>query len=230
MLNRLLSLDYRRRRLLASVPGGPLRDFLAEPFPAPGDDCRGVKFVALDLETTGLDARKHDIISMGWVCLSWAAIDLSTAQHRLVLPSGDIPEHSAVIHKITDDQAAQGEPLEAALALLLGVLAGTVLIAHHARVEFHFLDAACQRVFGGRFLIPVVDTQALALRQFERSNSGYSGKDLRLAALRDRHNLPRYPAHNALSDALAAAELFVAQMAQRQRESHVPLRQVLSKF
>jgi len=230
MLDRLLSLDHRRRRLLAKVPAGPLHEFLAHPFPGPHDDCRSVRFVALDLETTGLDARKDEIISMGWVRLSCTAIDLSTAQHRLVLPSGDIPEHSAVIHQITDDQAAQGEPLAAALALLLGVLAGTVLIAHHARVEFHFLDAACQRVFGGRFLVPVVDTQALALRQFERSNSAYGGKDLRLAALRDRYNLPRYPAHNALSDALAAGELFVAQMAQRERESHVPLRQILSRF
>jgi len=230
MLDRLLSLDYRRRRLLAKTSAGPLHEFMAVPFPGVRDDCRSLRYVALDLETTGLDAREDEIISMGWVCLGTGSIDLSTSQHRLVLPSGDIPEHSAIIHKITDDQAAQGEPLAAALSLLLSALAGTVLIAHHARVEFTFLDAACQRIFGGRFLIPVVDTQALAIQQFERGNRAYGGKDLRLAALRERYNLPRYPAHNALSDALAAAELFIAQMAQRGRETHLPLRRILSRF
>jgi DNA polymerase-3 subunit epsilon len=35
---------------------------------------------------------------------------------------------------------------------------------------------------------------------------------LRLAECRSRYNLPAYPAHNALMDALAAAELLLAQL------------------
>lgn len=36
------------------------------------------------------------------------------------------------------------------------------------------------------------------------------GEDLRLPRVRERYNLPRYTSHNALSDALACAEAYLA--------------------
>lgn len=214
MLERLFSLEHRRRKLLKEAPVGPLRDFLAVPFPSPREDCRDVEYVAMDLETTGVDPREDEIISFGLVCLTGRSIDLSTAQHRLVAPTREIPETSAVIHAITDERAASGEPLAPVLTQVLKMLAGKVLVAHHARFEVQFMKAACMQIFGGRFLIPVVDTQAITRRWLERRNMAYGPKDLRLGALRERYNLPRYPAHNALSDALSAAEVFLAQLAQ----------------
>jgi len=44
----------------------------------------------------------------------------------------------------------------------------------------------------------------------ERSQQPIRGTDLRLFNLREAQQLPRYRAHNALSDALATAELFLA--------------------
>ena len=45
----------------------------------------------------------------------------------------------------------------------------------------------------------------------ERMGTYPRGEDLRLARVRQRYGLPRYGSHNALSDALACAELYVAQ-------------------
>ncbi len=227
MLERLFSLDRRRRRLVGKVPDSALKRYLSVPFPAPNADCRTTEFVALDLETTGLDHRRHEIVSVGLVQLTGMRIDLATARHRLVLPTGAIPEHSAVIHQITDDRAATGEPIETVLKDLLPILAGRVLIAHHARVELTFLNAACERVFGGRFLIPTVDTQWIERRRRERRNQSIGPKALRLAELRKRYNLPRYRAHDALSDALGAAELFTAQLAENNNGRPLPLKEVL---
>jgi len=50
----------------------------------------------------------------------------------------------------------------------------------------------------------------LARRAMERRQQPFRARDLRLFNLRASHHLPRYPAHNALSDALATAELFLA--------------------
>ncbi len=204
-------LDWRRRRLLRKAPPGPLRDYLSRPFPKPGTEWRSVDYLALDLETTGLDQRKDAILSVGHVSLGGGRIDLASAQHRVVRIVGDVPAASAVIHQITDDQAALGEDLPVVLADLLRALAGKVLIAHHARVETGFIGSACRQVYGVGIIVPVVDTQVLAQRQLERRQIAYKGSDLRLHALGERYNLPRYSAHNALYDALAAAELFLAQ-------------------
>jgi DNA polymerase III subunit epsilon len=225
---KVLLLDWRRRLLLRKAPPGPLREYLARPFPLAGTDWRSVDFLAVDLETTGLDQRKDSILSVGHVTLSGGAIVLATAAHRVVRFVGDIPAASAVIHQITDDQAALGEDLEVVIADLLRVLSGKVLIAHHAHIETTFISRACRQVYGVGFVVPVVDTQVLAQRQLERRQIAYKGSDLRLHALGERYNLPRYAAHNAFYDALSAAELFLAQVANLGEGRLLPLRGILA--
>ena len=219
-------MDYRRRRL-GRKASGPLRDFYRVPFVAPGADCRRLEFVALDLETTGLDPARDEILSIGLVHIRDWRIELASAWHRLLRPDMDIPEQSAVLHRITDDQAATGEPLARVLPGLLARLAGKVLVAHHARLELRFLDRACRRLYGAGFLLPVIDTQQLARRGLERRNQPIAAQDLRLVECRRRHGLPRYPLHDALSDALACGELFLVQLAQQDVGKPIPLRRFL---
>lgn len=217
--------ELRRRRSLRKVSAGPMHDYLATPPPSPSTDIREVEFLAIDLETTGLDPKRDDILSVGYVTMHGNRIDLGSARHRLVRTARAIPEASAIIHQITDDQAAQGGLLDDVLAELLQDMAGKVMIAHHASVEKGFLGDACQRVYGVGLTVPVVDTQAVAKRTFERRHIAFKSSDLRLHALSERFNLPRYGAHNALSDALAAAELFLAQVShQGDRGDKIPLR------
>lgn len=200
-----------------------MRDYLRHPLPSPRRGYGETEFLAIDLETTGLDVRRDLILSIGSVVLRGKRIDLGSARHRVVRIDRSIPEASAVIHQITDDQAAGGLELEDVMSELLESLAGRVMIAHHATIERGFLGNACRRLWGAGLPVPVVDTQVLARRLFERRQIPFKGSDLRLHALGDRYNLPRYGAHNALSDALAAAELFLAQAAYRDSGKGIPL-------
>ncbi len=227
MWRHVFPLDYRRRRLLRRTPRGALYDYLAVPFPKGNQDHRNIEFVALDLETTGLDPSQHEILSVGMVSLTAGRIDLSSATHYLVAPESTIPESSAVIHRITDDAAACGEALDDVIPMVLGRLRGRVLLGHHASIERGFLDAACRRLYGSGFLVPVADTEALVRRWLELGNQSFSGPDLRLHALRERYGLPRYMAHNALTDALATAELFCAFVAHANLTGKVPLKRFL---
>lgn len=224
------SLEFRRRRLLAHTRAGPLQDFLSVPFVDSRQDYRRVCFLALDLETTGLNSERDHILSVGTVEIRGDTIDLATARHDLVRSTQALPEKSVVIHRITDDVSARGDTIGDIIEILLQRLAGKVLLAHHARIEIGFLGAACRRLFHGDLLVPVVDTQWLAHRQLKQRNAVFSGEDLRLAALRARYHLPRYPAHNALSDAIAAGELFLAQAAERSGGQTLPLKQLLAPY
>jgi DNA polymerase-3 subunit epsilon len=227
-LSSLLPWDLRRRRLARSVPAGPLRRFYEVPFAAPHADWRSLEYLALDLETTGADPRTEEIVSAGWVVLRGPSIDLSTATRRLVRTSQAMPERSAVIHAITDDEAGAGESPCAVLADLLGELQGRVMIAHYAATELGFIDAACRRCFGGGLLVPTVDTLALAHRSCVRQGREPVRGELRLAALREHYHLPEYASHDALVDAIAAAELFLAQMAELAGAGPTPLKAFLA--
>jgi len=229
MWQRFLGLDFRRRRLLRSAVPGPLHDYLATPFPDRAADYRSVEFVSLDLETTGLDPVRDEILSIGLVALKSGRIDLATAKHYLVSPGRTIPERSVTIHRITDDRAAQGDALADVLPQVLARLSGGVLLGHHVQIERRFLDAACRRLYGSPILVPVADTEALIRRWLEQRHQPFAGRDLRLHALRERYGLPRYQAHNALTDALATAELFCAFVAKRELGARVPLRMFLER-
>lgn len=202
--------ERARRRALARRPAPPLEALLRAPLPHRRTPIDGMEFVALDLETTGLDGTKDHILSVGMVHVVGGGITLGTACQRVIRVAGDVPEASAVIHRITDDHTAAGSPIEEVMPLVLERLRSRVMLVHHAKLETTFLDAACRRLYGGPCIVPVVDTEHLARRRLERRHHGLKAGDLRLANLRERYGLPRYQAHNALTDALATAELFLA--------------------
>lgn len=230
-LERFFSLENRRRRLLQQTAAGPLHEFLDIRFADPAEDVNDTRFVSLDLETSGLDPQTDHILSIGFVELHHDCVDLSTAEHWVIRTDLELSEDNVVIHQLTDDVISQGISLSTAMAQLLPRLAGKVLLAHHAKIEMGFLGAACQRLFGQPLLLPVVDTLAIARQQMRRRHEIIAEGSLRLAALRQRYHLPRYKAHHALNDAIATAELFLAQVAaKRGAQSTLPLKSLLTKI
>ena len=222
-------LEARRRRLARKAPPGPLRDYLATPFPAPATPLDQVTILALDFETTGLDPERDHLLSVGDVAIVHGRIELATARHQVVRSHRALDGANVAIHQLTDDQVARGAPFEAVIGGLLQRLAGKVLLAHHAAVETGFLKAACRRLYGMAPLFPVIDTLVLARRNLERRNQPLTEGALRLFNLREQHGLPRYQAHNALCDAIAAAELFLVQVAQGNHCKPPPLKTFLAR-
>ena len=106
------------------------------------------------------------------------------------------------------------QPLETLLPQLLQRLAGRVILVHYRNIEQNFIDAACRRLYGQPFIIPIIDTLPIALRLLELRNHTIQPGNLRLFNLRPHFGLPHYKAHNALYDALATAELFLAMAAE----------------
>ncbi len=216
-----------RRRAARRAPPGPLRTSLEAPLPRAGQAVAASRFLAVDLETTGLDPEHDRILSIGWVAMDGARIDLATADQRLVRAEGPVPEASAVIHRITDQRAAGGVPLDAALDALFEALAGRVMVAHHAALEIGFLEQACQRLYGVRPPLAIVDTLRLAETALRRAGQPIPAHGLRLHTLRARYNLPAYRAHDALFDAIAAGELFAALLSRQSPDGKLPLARVL---
>jgi DNA polymerase III subunit epsilon len=214
MFDRFFSKEIQRKRYLSKAPAGPMLDYLSVPLPSKHSRCRDLDIVALDLETTGLDPRRDKILSFGLVHLTRMSILLESSRHGYISVEEEIPEASAVIHQITDDLAASGRPIEVVLPELLDELKGKVMLVHYARIEQNFLDAACRALYGVPFVIQTIDTLVLARRLFEMRNHTIQAGNLRLFNLRPEYNLPQYKAHNALSDAVATAELFLAMAAE----------------
>lgn len=216
-------------KLARSAPSGPLAAYAATPFPERTAGVSDVPLLAIDLETTGLDPARDHILSIGWVPVDGRVITLAGAGRILVRPPSGVGA-SATIHGLTDDTVEEGSSVAEALAAVLPALTGRVLLAHYARIETAFLDAACRRLHGVGLPFRVVDTMELARRIL--TLGGAFGEpaagSLRLWAARARYGLPRYAAHDALLDALACAELYLAQVAEMSDGLPLTLARVLA--
>ena len=201
-----------------------MREYFKQPYPWPEDDYREQEYVALDLETTGLLASEHEIVSFGWVVIRGMHMDLSQSGHQLVKPEKGLTAESAAIHGITHDELANAPSLEEGLSRVLPILAGKVMIAHHAKIEWKFMNTACKKVFRMPFEIPTVDTMVLEQRAYKSRDKSIGKGELRLDAVRQRYNLPRYRAHNAMIDAISCGELFLAQANHKAGNKGMPLR------
>ncbi|MDH5370424.1 MAG: exonuclease domain-containing protein [Gammaproteobacteria bacterium] len=202
--------NYKRKKLYKSTRSTVMKEFYKKPFPNKKEFISDVDVIALDFETTGLDINDSDIVSIGLVKISQLGINLESCTHQLINTKSELSESSVVIHQITDTKSASGTNIETAIPNLLETLSGNVMLAHNAKVELGFINKMCQKLYGTDFVIPVIDTQYLAKRSLERKNQTYKPNELRLFNLRKSLNMPAYKAHNALMDAIATAELFLA--------------------
>lgn len=219
-------LAIRRRLARRLRPAPPLAAVLDSRLPAASTRFRELELLCLDVETTGLDTRRDEILSVGWVVIRQGRIDLSTATRSLVRPAGPVGR-SATIHGLTDSAVAAGTPLEAVLERLLESVVGRTLVVHHAGLDKALLDRECRRCYGAPLLVPVIDTLAVERRSRLRRPVTAKRNSLRLADLRAEYGLPRYGAHDALTDAQATAELLLAMVARRGGPTRVRLSDLL---
>ena len=196
----------RARRAAVRAPR-PLARSLARHWsrPAPREH-----FLAVDLETSALEPGAGEILALGWVALERERIPLATARRLLVTGTAPVGA-SATIHGIRDaDRARGGVPLRGALLALARAQRHRTVLFFHAALDLAFLDAAWQAQAGPLGRAPGRDGGVVAVRRPAGGGTLMEGSASSLPALRARWSLPPHRAHDALDDALATAELFLA--------------------
>jgi len=155
-------------------------------------------YVALDLETTGLDPDADAIIEVGAVRFGPAGVEDTFAS--VVNPRRVLPYRIQMLTGIAPEELAEAPPLEAVAPRLQGFLADHPIVGQNvAGFDLRFLSAA-----GIRYSPTVFDTHELAVLLLPLL-SGHS-----LAALARHFDIPMPNHHRALADAEASRELFLA--------------------
>jgi len=184
--------------------------------------------LAVDFETTGLNAKQDNILSIGYVEMTGNQIRLDSSYHQIVAANCELEEDNVTIHAITDQDKASGRTLASVVEDLLIALAGKIMLVHYAQIEKTFLEQACIKLYGMAPVFPIIDTLALAKKRHDRCSQAYAPSKLHLTNLRDEYGLPHYPAHNALNDAIATAELFLAKVQHSDLKGNTKLKSLIT--
>jgi DNA polymerase-3 subunit epsilon len=183
------------------------------PFLSPAWD--SLVYWALDVETGGLEPGRDPIIAVGMVPVRQGRIRFGEAFRSFVRPApgAAIAPDSVRAHQLVLGEVRDAPEIEQVLPEIDRRLSEGVLLVHHRTVDVPFLRRAYRRA-GMRWPSPpVVDTVdllvKLAHRRRFRSPMLASEVAVNLGTARAAHGLPPYQAHDALTDALATAELFL---------------------
>lgn len=210
----------RYQALAEQARDARIRGFYEAGCPAPETPIKDVDLLALDFETTGLEAEEHSIVSVGLVPFTLGGIQLGQAWHQVVRPEKPLHQTSITIHGITHSEIEQAPDLSEVLDTLFSYLNGRIPVVHYRNIERPFLNKALQWRLQEELRFPVIDTMAIEAHLHPDRNPGFVKRlmgaeplSIRLPDSRQRYGLPHYAGHNALIDAIATAELLQAQIA-----------------
>ncbi len=191
--------------------------YLDAPLPERSTPWRDVPYSVLDIETTGLNARRDSMLSIGMVDIDEGRVQLDRCWYTLLHPGDDVqvPAESIRIHGLFHQDMVSARPIEDVLFELLERLRGRVLVVHFARIDVDFLDAAFRKLWGVPLHGPAIDTMRLAqmIQHNDRWLTGHDGENVvtALEPLARQAGVPVHHQHHALGDAITTAQLFLAQ-------------------
>ncbi len=174
-------------------------------------DVYKTSFTAVDLELTSLNPSKTQITSVGYVSGIGSCIDLSSCGYHVINTTADLGQ-SPVIHGLTLDVLQKGENLAQAIDALAPLFQQHVLIFHNARLDLTALNRAFKQCGAPKINVLYIDTLQLALYQLNKQHQVLPSNSATLSVCRQRLGLPAFNEHNALDDALATLQLFLAQL------------------
>nr|WP_290444547.1 MULTISPECIES: 3'-5' exonuclease [unclassified Pseudomonas] len=210
----------------------PLRQRLARlPRPAPAAVCslREQRWVVLDLETSGLNPNRDQVLSIGAVAIEDGAIDLGRPFERTLRRPEQKTNASVLIHGLGPSALAAGcDPAEALLELL-EFIGDSPVLAFHAPFDQRMLERAVKSSLGLRLQHPFLDVAELAPMLNPDTVLREAGLDDWIA----RFGLEVQARHHASADAQVTAELALilfSQARRQQLDSPLQLRQRLGQW
>ena len=171
------------------------------------------EWVALDCETTGLNTRTDDIISIGAVRIKGNRIMTSERLELIVRPEKRLSADSVRVHRLREQDVAQGLAPDDAMMQLMAFIGSRPLVGYYLEFDVAMINRVLFPILGMGLPQPKIEVSALyydyKYQQLPSSARDNSSIDLRFNSLMLDLGLPLRPAHDALNDAVMAALAFL---------------------
>jgi DNA polymerase III subunit epsilon len=169
---------------------------------------RGARFLVVDVETTGLDPERDEIVSFAALPIDEGRVLTAAGVGGLVHPDTPPAPSSVEIHGLRAADLAAAPAGAEALHPLAAAIRGRTPVAHAAWVERAFLKKPLG-VLGTRMPRRMVDTALLWRLLCIQRGDGDPGW-CALSTVAEALGLPAHRPHVAAGDALTTAQAFLA--------------------
>ncbi|MFA5679447.1 MAG: 3'-5' exonuclease [Pseudomonas sp.] len=157
----------------------------------------------MDLETSGFDVQRDDILSIGAVAINRGALHMADQFERTVYRAGHQPTQATVLHEIAPSDVLRGQPMNAVLEDFLNYAGASVLLAFHAGFDQRMLVRSVRKELGYRLQHRFIDVAEMAAMLFPEA----AAQCLSLDDWQRYFHLTNSERHNASADAQVTAEI-----------------------
>jgi DNA polymerase-3 subunit epsilon len=178
--------------------------------------------VAIDCETTGLDTRRDDIVTVAAVPIHGRRILASRRFEATVRPTARMKAEAIKTHRLREGDVAAGRWVEDVLPELLRFIGSRPLVGYYLEFDIAMINRPMRRLLGIELPNARIEVSRLYYERKYGDAPPGAEFDLRFAAILADLGLPALDQHDAFSDALMTAMMYVCLVDLKQRGVRIP--------
>lgn len=168
----------------------------------------GTELVVLDTETTGLNPKRDEILSIGAVLVRDNKILMHRSFERFLKPSAGISQESIKIHHIRECDLAHAIESEDAIRQLLDFIENRPIVGYYIGFDHQIISRYTKKYLGVPLPNEMIELSTMYYRRYRKSSS-YEFVDLKFDTIMDALHLPFLGKHDALNDAIMSAMIYL---------------------
>ena len=166
------------------------------------------EYVCLDCETTGLNPKKDEILSIGAVHIKDNKVIMRETFNIFVKPSKGISAESIKIHHIRPIDLENAISPEEAIFKLLDFIGSKPIVGYYIKFDIAMISKYTKQFIGVNLPNQSIEVSSMFYRT-KKKTSEYEFIDLKFDTIMKELNIPVLGKHDALNDAIMTSMIFL---------------------
>ena len=172
------------------------------------DEATKNEYVCLDCETSGLNPRKDEILSIGAVHIKDNKILMRKTFNIFLKPSNNIAAESIKIHHIRAIDLENGMEPKDAILQLLEFIGSKPIVGYYIKFDVAIISRYTKKIIGINLPNETIEVSSMYYKTRKKS-SDYEFIDLKFDTILKNLNIPALGKHDALNDAIMTSMMFL---------------------
>ena len=166
------------------------------------------EYVCLDCETSGLNPKKDEILSIGAVHIKDNKILMRKTFNVFLKPSNKINAESIKIHHIRPIDLQNGIDPKDAIFELLEFIGSRPIVGYYIKFDVAIISKYTKKFIGIKLPNETIEISSMYYKTRKKS-SDYEFIDLKFDTILKNLNIPALGKHDALNDAIMTSMMFL---------------------
>ena len=172
------------------------------------DEPNNEEYVCFDCETTGLDPKKDDIISIGAVIIKNNTIVASKKFVKFIKPKTKLQVEAIKVHHIRECDLEDAEDINKAIKEFLEFIENRTLVGYYLEFDIAMINKYLKPTLGIKLPNKALEVSAIYY-DYKIEKIPQANIDLRFNTIMNELNIPSLGKHDAYNDAVMTSMIFV---------------------